>query len=297
VIAGLSALVLVLLTGATVAGFKLVNSYDTRVDNPLSQPSVKKSQAPIPTPPDPTVTVTVTPVPDIIRLQKNELYKAGVLTSVNCKEPAIKPNSATAVLQYYRAVLPCLDRAWAPVVKAAGYDFQPVALVLQAKAGGSGCTRNIGAIYYCESGLSISIDWQSDLASYREDPLGARMWMLDALAAMYGHHVQHLTEMMTAELSREGWAKTKAERLEWNRRRQLQAGCLGGVFLGSNKKSLGLTGDKYKAWEEQAKLVGDDNGEHTEGSFKNNWLWISAGFTSANPGACNTFAAPSAKVS
>ncbi|WP_344234152.1 neutral zinc metallopeptidase [Kribbella hippodromi] len=297
VVGALTALVLVMLTGATFAGVKLIDSYGSRVDNPLAQPSVRKSQAPIPTLPDPTVTVTVPGIPDLVRLQKNELYKVGTMASVNCKESSSKPSTRAAVLQYYRTILSCLDRAWSPIVKKAGYDFQPVSLVQQVRGSKSGCTRDLAGVFYCESELAISIDWQTDVENYRDDALGTRMWMLEAVSTIYGHHIQHLTQIMTAELSREGWAKSPSERLEWNRRRQLQAGCLGGVFVGANRKSLGLTGAKYEAWEEQVKLVGDDKGARTQGSYKNNWLWIEAGFKSANPGSCNTFSAPAAKVS
>jgi predicted metalloprotease len=298
VIAGLSALVLIILTGATVAGFKLINSYDTTVDNPLTQPSVKKSEAPIPTPPDPTVTVTVPPVPDLVRLQKNKIYTVGMVASVNCKEPSIRPTSQSAILKYYQALLPCLNNAWAPLVKRAGYDFRTPRLVLQSKQAKTACQQEKGGMFYCDSGLAISVNWQQDLANYKAEPLAARMWMLEAISAVYGHHVQNMTQMLTAELSRQGWAKTEAEKLEWNRRRQLQAGCLGAAFLGANKKSLGLTGAKVDAWEEQVKQIGEDSKEaRTQGSSKNNWLWASAGFKSTSPGSCNTFLAPAKKVS
>src|SRR6201991_1336132 len=46
IIAGLSALILIILAGATFAGFKLIGSYDNPVDNPLAQPSLKNTQAP-----------------------------------------------------------------------------------------------------------------------------------------------------------------------------------------------------------------------------------------------------------
>ncbi|HZX05833.1 MAG TPA: hypothetical protein VFF46_23005, partial [Kribbella sp.] len=53
IVAGLSVLVVVMLTGAAIGGFKLVDSYG--LQRPLSQPSIKKSEAPLPVPPDPTV--------------------------------------------------------------------------------------------------------------------------------------------------------------------------------------------------------------------------------------------------
>ena len=300
VIAGLSALTLLLVTGGTFAGFKLIDSYDS-VDSPMARPTVRKTEAPLPVPADPTVTVTVQPVPDLVRLRQNKLYTVGKVPSVNCKEPAIKPNSQSAILKYYQAFLPCLNKAWAPLVKKAGYDFHPPRLVLQSKQAKSACEKDIGGVnYYCETADVISLNWQADLANYRKDPLGTRAWMMDAIAGMYGYHVQYLTEILTAAMSRKGWAKTEPEKLEWTRRRGLQSDCLGAAFLGANKKSLGLTGAKLERWEFEKKHSGDDDEPkkpRIHGSFKNTWLWSSAGFKSADPGSCNTFAAPANKVS
>ena len=302
VIAGLSALVLIILTGATIAGFKLIDSYGNTVDNPLAQPSVKKSQIPIPIPPDPTVTVTVPSIPDMVRLQKNKIYSVGKLPAVNCKEPAIKPNSQSAILNYYKALLPCLNKAWEPVVKKAGYDFRPPKVVLQTSqvTSANECTGEADTAYYCSADESINISWKNDLANFKDDPLAARVWMLDTLAHEYGHHVQEMTEMITASFSREGWTKSKSMKLEWARRRELQATCFGAAFLGANKKALGLSGAKLDMWEWESQHSGDEYNPkkvRDHGSRKSQWLWAGPAFKSANPGSCNTFVAPAGKVS
>jgi predicted metalloprotease len=300
VIVGLSILVVVLLTGATIGGFKLVNSYG--VERPLSQPSVKKSQAPAPIPPNPTVTVTVQGVPDMVRLQQNKIYAAGKVVSVSCKEPAIKPDSQSAILRYYRALLPCLDKAWGPLVTKAGYDFRPPKLKLQSSQTNPGedCTGEADTAYYCSADESINISWKNDLEYYKDEPLAARVWMLDTLAHEYGHHVQQMTEMITASFSREGWTKSKAMKLEWARRRELQATCFGAAFLGANKTSLGLSGNKLKIWEWEAQHAGDEYSTdkvRDHGSRKSNWAWSEPAFKAADPKLCNTFTAPPAKVS
>jgi predicted metalloprotease len=301
VIAALSALVLVILTGATIAGFKLIDSYGNTVDNPLAQPSVRKSQAPVPILPDPTVTVTVPGIPDLVRLQKNTLYKSGKVATVSCKEPAIKPQSQSEILRYYKALVPCLDKAWEPVLKKSGYPFRAPKVVLQSNQNSStSCTGELNVAYYCPADESIYVSWKKDLKYYKDEPLAARVWMIDTMAHEYGHHVQNLTEMLTAADSRGGWAKTKAEELEWSRRTELQAGCLGAAFLGANKKSLGLTGQKLEIWEWETKHSGDEYNPkkvRDHGSRKNHWVWAGPAFKSANPASCNTFTAPAAKVS
>src|SRR5262249_46690779 len=100
--------------------------------------------------------------------------------------------------------------------------------------------------------------------------------------------------------SREGWAKTKAEKLEWSRRTELQADCLAAAFLGANKKSLGLSGRKLDLWEWETQHSGDEYNPkkvRDHGSRKSQWLWSGPAFKSTSPASCNTFTAPAAKVS
>ncbi|TDW98675.1 neutral zinc metallopeptidase [Kribbella sp. VKM Ac-2566] len=300
VIVGLSILVILMLTGATIAGFRLVDSYGN-VENPLAQPSVRKSQAPLPIPPNPTVTVTKQGVPDVVRLQQNKIYTAGKVGAVSCKEPALKPDSQSAILRYYRALAPCLDKAWAPVLQKSGYPFRPPKVVLQTSQNTSAsCTGEEDVAFYCPADETIYVSWKEDAKFYKTDPLAARVWMMDTMAHEYGHHVQKLTEMLTAAGSREGWAKTKAEELEWSRRTELQASCFGAAFLGANKKALGLSGRKLKLWEWETQHSGDEYNPkkiRDHGSRKNYWLWSEPAFKSADPKVCNTFTAPAAKVS
>ena len=301
VVAGLSALVLVMLTGATIAGFKLMNSYDTTVDNPMSRPEVKKSVAPIPTPPDPTVTITKTPVPDAVRVKQNKLYTVGRVPSVNCVEPKYKLDSQSNVLRYSSAVVLCLDQAWGPLVKKAEYPFRPAKTLLISKQQPSDCTGGEPSrAFYCGSDESVNIDWKWYVDHYKEDPLWARTDLLDTLAHEYGHHVQVLTNIAISSESREGWMKSQAGKLEENRRFELQASCLAAVFLGANKSSMGLTGEKLKMWEFQTQHSGDEYNPkkvRDHGSRKSQWLWAGPAFKSTNPASCNTFVAPAAKVS
>ncbi len=301
VIAGLSALVLVILTGATVAGFKLIDSYGNTVDNPMSRPSVKKSEAPIPIPPDPTVTVTAPTVPDAVRVKQNKLYTVGKVPSVNCSEPKYSVTSQSDILKYSRAVVLCLDKAWGPLVKKAGYPFRPAKTLLISKQQPSDCTGGEPSrAFYCGYDESVNIDWKWYANFQKQDPLGARTDLLDTLAHEYGHHVQVLTNIAVSSGSREGWMKSQASKLEESRRFELQASCLAAIFLGANKQSLGFAGEKLAEWEWQTKHSGDEYNPkkvRDHGSRKSQWLWAGPAFKSANPASCNTFVAPAGKVS
>lgn len=238
----------------------------------------------------------------MVRLQKNKIYTSGKVAAVSCKEPAIKPDSQSAILRYYQALLPCLNKAWEPIVKRAGYDFRAPKLRLQTSQATSEdtCTGESDTAFYCGYDESINISWKHDLANYKDSPEGARVWMLDTMAHEYGHHVQEMTEMLTAETSREGWTNSKAMKLEWSRRLELQATCFGAAFLGANKKPLGLSGEKLRLWQWEVQHSGDEYNPkkvRDHGSRKSNWAWSDPGFKSASPASCNTFSAPATKVS
>ncbi|HEU4948086.1 MAG TPA: neutral zinc metallopeptidase [Kribbella sp.] len=300
-IAAFAALAVLTVSGVVAAGLKLVDSYDNLVENPLAAPSVRPSATAPPEPlPSPTVTVTVQPVPDAVRVKQNKLYAVGRLASVNCQEPAIKPSTKAAVLKYYQALLPCLNRAWAPLVRKAGYEFSAPKLVLFDKKVPSACEGDSNVAFYCGDDQTITMRWERDVQRYKQDELFGRVAMMDTIAHEYAHHVQELTHIMISSASREGWAKTEAAKLEETRRLELQASCLGAVFLGANKKSLALTGEKLDEWQYQVRHSGDEYNPkkvRDHGSRKNLWYWTGPAFESANPKSCNTYTAPAARVS
>jgi predicted metalloprotease len=300
IIATFSVLVLIVLGGGVIASYKIIDSFDNTVDNPLSRPSVVPSQEPLPAPPQPTVTVTVTPPSDEVRVKKNKLYTVGKVPSVKCTEPKVKPNSELNVLKYYRALLPCFNETWEPLVLKAGYPFRQPKLTVVTKKSPNQCNGEVDTSFYCGVDESINMNWQDDVKSFKNDELAARTWMLDTMAHEYGHHVQLLTNIMISSGSREGWMKSPTAKLEENRRFELQATCLGSVVLGANKASLGLRGAKLDMWEYQTKHSGDEYNPkkvRDHGSRKNQWAWAGPAFDSANPASCNTFTAPPAKVS
>ncbi|MEV8374820.1 neutral zinc metallopeptidase [Kribbella sp. NPDC056861] len=295
----LSALALIAVSGGAVASYRLIDSFDSTVANPLTQPTVKPSETPLPAPAVPTKTVTVEPIPDIDRLQKNELYKAGKLATVNCAVPKVKPNTKANQLRFYQAMMPCLAETWEPLVLKAKYPFRQPKLALAAKSTASSCVGESDVSYYCGSDETITMQWEEEIKQYKRNPEFAVVSMMNTMAHEYGHHVQALTEILTAAWSREGYSKTKDEKLAWTRRKELQASCLGATFIGANKATL-LRGDSLRIWELIEKNSGDEYNPkkiRDHGSKKSQWLWAGPAFKSTNPASCNTFTAPSAKVS
>ncbi|MFI5713509.1 neutral zinc metallopeptidase [Kribbella sp. NPDC051620] len=296
----ISALALVIVAGGTIAAYAKIDSFGNEVTNPLADPSIKPSEGPQSVAPNPTKTVTIQPVPDLVRLQKNKLYTVGKLAGVKCARPKVKPTSKANILRFYQAMLPCLHETWEPLVLKADYPFRQPKLVLAGKTNTTTCTGESDSSNYCPADELITMQWAQDLKDYKTYGDQVVVHMMDTLAHEYGHHVQNLTEMSTASQSREGYAKTKAEKLEWSRRQELQANCLGANFLGANKNTLGLTGQDLKSWESQTKNSGDEfdpKKVRDHGSKKNQWLWAGPAFKSTNPASCNTYTAPPAKVS
>ncbi|WBQ04300.1 neutral zinc metallopeptidase [Kribbella sp. CA-293567] len=297
----ISALALILVSGGAVASYKLIDSFDSTVANPLTQPTVKPStDSPQPILPDPTVTKTVEGIPDAVRLQKNELYKLGKMASMNCALPKVKPDSQANVLRFYQAMLPCLAETWEPLVLKAGYPFRQPKLVLYSKGLKGGCGAGLPDYsYYCPADETITMQWALKAKYYKQSPVTA-VNLLVTMAHEYSHHVQQLTNILISSDSQAGWAKNKPLELEWSRRLELQADCLGAVFLSANRKTLQLTGQRLEFWRYGSKNGGDEldpKKDRDHGSRKNSEYWQTRGFSTADPASCNTYAASSARVS
>lgn len=296
----LCALALVVVGGGTFASYRAIDSFDNTAANPFTKPPGKRAESPQPAPPQPTETVTIQPVPDLVRLQKNKIYTVGKIPTVGCPMPNVKPNSKVNVLRFYQALMPCLNETWEPLVLKADYPFRQPKLALAAKGASGSCGGEPPETsFYCPKDETIYMKWEYEVKLYKLGPT-AVVELLDTMAHEYSHHVQHLTNITISSDSQEGWTKGKDAKLEWSRRLELQASCLGSAFLSSNKKSFGLQGQRLRYWDYEAKHTGDENnpkGPRDHGSRKSYELWMTQGFKTADPASCNTYTAPAAKVS
>lgn len=233
----------------------------------------------------------VTAPPQPPKIVKNPIYVAGKVTA-RCPEPQVRPTSVANARAYYTQSLACLNAAWAPVIRKAGFRFSPPKLdAVAGKSKDLPCEADTYGMY---CGDTIYVDVQIDLDGYREDPELTRGWMAFVIAHEYGHHVQALTGITQARFERGLKLNGVELALEEGRRFELQASCLGGVYLGADREFR-----KDAAWPalfaEVVKSTSDPEYDH--GSSKNHAHWSMAGFRAADPAACNTFAAPAALVS
>jgi predicted metalloprotease len=291
---------LLLVGGGVTFAAKMLSSYDGLVANPLGTPSVKPSGAPGAAEPTNEPVTKATPETEIVG--KNPVYAAGKMPVVKCQEPAFRPTSKENVRSYYQALTACMDKAWEPIVTKAGFTFRSPRLIIFDDGEETACGVQNGPASYCqdEQGGSATMPWQKTVEEYPTHRTEVRADMAQSFAFVYGVHVQNLTGMAEAADNLADTAANKAGELELDRRSALQAYCFGAVFFGAAKASFPLRGELLRQWNGLIKRRGDENTEdkvRDHGSSKSLALWMNQGFTTTDPGACNTFVAAPTKVS
>jgi hypothetical protein len=96
-------------------------------------------------------------------LTRNPIYRVGKLPSAKCAEPAYEPTSLANARAYFTQYVACLNKAWAPAIRKAGFTFRPPKLVVVlGRSPSSPCTVDDGRDYYC--GGTIYMDAETHLA-------------------------------------------------------------------------------------------------------------------------------------
>ncbi|GIH59682.1 neutral zinc metallopeptidase [Microbispora siamensis] len=222
-------------------------------------------------------------------LTDNRLYSAGPLPDTECRERRVKKADARSAKLYLNEVFACLTDAWTAELDQAGLKQSRVKLTYATKVPAKFCgakwRKDDWAAYYCDASHTILIVLSKDLL---EDP--GDLYLFNLLAAKYGEHVQNRAGIYRA------WVdlryRSKAELAEQNRRYSLQADCFAGVSLRSVWKSLRRGRED---WDDLLFYVRGWAGKN-DGSRKSITYWANEGFKSGDPGACNTWSAPSSKV-
>jgi hypothetical protein len=221
------------------------------------------------------------------------------LRNLACTLPAWQSTQDGAEA-FFTAASKCLDNAWGPFLKAYNLPFTSPALHFPTGASfETECgTIQVGiatAAYYCENNLYVPF------RGLQTDQYGNNPGVYLALFAHeYGHHVQEVAGLMDA-----AWQKiyeagqNSPAGLEMSRRKELQAQCFSGMFLGAHVDQGGsVNRDMYnKAWNDQETRGDNTSRSHDHGTNAHYASWWRAGATSNRISDCNTFAAPSSEVS
>jgi predicted metalloprotease len=302
VLAALVAVSLLAAGGGVAAVAHLMRPYDGLVDRPLTQPTLPPSGSSDSAAPQATVTVTATPTPDTVIVKQNDFYKTGRLVPSKCDEPSYRPSTKTGVARYVQAMLPCLNKSWAPSVRKAGHEFRAPKIVLfKGDDPVTPCSGQTSDAFYCGTNETIYLSWTDEVEQYAEsDHTWARIDLAATVAHEYGHHVQQLVGILDASQSMEDGAPTGAAQLLESRRVELQAECLSAVYLGADADWFPVDGRIYDKWLWRAKHHGDEYSEdhvRDHGSRKSTAAWSVRGFENPDPKSCNTFTASASKVS
>ncbi|WP_236795930.1 neutral zinc metallopeptidase [Amycolatopsis sp. GM8] len=221
------------------------------------------------------------------------------LSNAGCNLPGW-PSSPAASEAFFTAAAQCLNDRWGQLLTSMNLPFSPPKLEFPA---GPSFTTDCGTIdvglatasYYCKDHLYIPY------RGLQTDQYGNKPGIYLALFAHeYGHHVQDLVGLMDAvwqAIYRDGQQSTDG--LEMSRRKELQAQCFSGMFLGATANRGGtVTQDVFDAaWNDQETRGDNTSGSHDHGTNAHYAAWWRKGAQSDRLAQCNTFAAPDADVS
>ncbi len=209
------------------------------------------------------------------------------------------PSDPAASEAFFTAATRCLDAQWSQTLTALNLPWHapklhfPTGATFQTDCGTFN-TRNYAA-YYCRDHLYVPFQ------GLQTDQYGNQPGVYLALFAHeYGHHVQDLTGLMTA-----AWnviydaGQNSAAGLEMARRKELQAQCFSGMYLGSTANRGGTVTQKVfdTAWNDQETRGDNTSGTRDHGTNAHYAGWWRAGAKSNRTSSCNTFAASSGDVS
>lgn len=226
-------------------------------------------------------------------LTKNKLYATGDLEPSRCRERDVKRNDVPSAKRYLTTVLNCLNASWEAHFERAGLPFRKarIGFITKPRRYCGHAWGKYTAATYCGAERRFVVLLDDDTL---DDPWD--LFLFQVAAHEYGHHIQNITGM-DAAFDRYPY-KGKKELNEQIRRYELQAECLGGAFVGSVWASLDRTEDDWKDLLYVTRQSGDEWTKAADhGKGRNMAAWLDKGFRAASPQACNTWTAPSSKVS
>jgi hypothetical protein len=238
------------------------------------------------------------------RVRYNPLYNTGYVAASKCTEPRIALNTQANVKKYDQYLLNCLYAAWKSTVWHArgDYNVKPSLIVHGYTQVKTYCGTVINNSFYCSyKNGGIYIPWKFIAGLWKQNQAYARAYATQTMAHEYGHHIQRQTGIFSASWWRSDHMSSSAALVE-SRRRELQAQCLGGVYIGADKAYYPMKGAILTQWKYLVSHSGDMRGyPRDHGSWTNNSFWSNAGYNgdgkATHAGSCNTYAASASRIS
>lgn len=208
--------------------------------------------------------------------------------------------------RFVAKVLGSTEDTWGKLYAEAGERYPPPTLVLFAGSINSACGSASAASgpFYCPADRKVYLD-----TSFF-DQLGRQFGAPGDFAAAYviahevGHHIQTISGI-SEKVARAQARASKAESNALQVRMELQADCFAGVWASRNPQIL-EEGD-FAEGVRAAQAIGDDvlmrsagrrvvPDAFTHGSAEQRVRWLTIGYRSGNPDACDTFSVPASQL-
>ncbi|GLU47395.1 neutral zinc metallopeptidase [Nocardiopsis ansamitocini] len=223
-------------------------------------------------------------------LDANRLYSSGRLAEVACEAPRLHPRDATSMEVFLHTVTDCLDESWGEHFADSAMPFEPPNRVYWYASGQSPCGNypvEGTSAFYCQAnqGLYLGV---ADIVETSAGTGDAEAYGF-LLSHEYGHHVQGEAGILDRYQDERSGQGTSADRDLWTRRGELQANCLGGVFLGSVADSFPIGGEGRANILKDVGLRSDRGDDRTHGTPQNGQMWTDHGMDRQDPAACNTW--------
>jgi uncharacterized protein len=257
------------------------------------QPTLETSATSVP-----STTTRVPPRPQkVARLGDNPIFAGFGLPVTGCGLPKFAADPAVQAA-FYRAAMDCMNRAWLPVLAAAGLPADPPEVAVPTGPYLTPCGNKLPTdnANYCEGVIYMPPRYFSEVERVANQPAV----FLGVLAHEYGHHVQELSGVMDA-----AWAQryeaglSSPAGLDVSRRNELGATCFAGMFLASVAGQGSVTQAVVDQVARDQARRGDvpGSGLHKDhGSTQNNGAWFTQGLRHNRTPACNTWQAPPQSV-
>lgn len=230
-----------------------------------------------------------------------KLYASGALSPVNCRVPSIQPSSAS-MRRFMNVLGDCLDSSWSQQFRKAGMRFDEPDRVFWDQPGRSPCGSYPApgaSAFYCPANDTMYVGVRHVVETSGGEPLSNWAVFARVIAHEYGHHVQNRAGILlygnrlmdTGDIRR---------RNEASRRIELQAQCFAGAFLGTERVTLPMTQDQFNAMIRDVRGRGDERlppEKRDHGSGRHYAGWVVTGYEGRRLAVCNTWTAPSSKVS
>jgi hypothetical protein len=208
--------------------------------------------------------------------------------------------------RFVARVLGSTEDTWGALFAADGQRYPPPTLVLFQGGINSACgsASSASGPFYCPGDRKIYLDTAFFDQMARQFGAPGDFAAAYVIAHEVGHHIQTVTGL-SEKVAR---AQQRASKVEGNLlqvRMELQADCLAGVWASKNREILD-EGD-FAEGVRAAQAIGDDTlmrsagrrvvpDSFTHGSAEQRVRWLTQGFRTGDPNACDTFSIPAGQL-